>query len=126
VMEDSFQWFVNKVDERRDLNASALADIRTGRIYTGAQAKALGLVDQLGGEREAKTWLSEEHDIPEDTRVVDWKPERSDSFSWVDVALAGLSGITGLDLAGSLEDSRSAGLKSVRLDGLVSVWQPEN
>jgi len=40
--------------------------------------------------------------------------------------LAGLSGITGLDLAGSLEDSRSAGLKSVRLDGLVSVWQPEN
>jgi len=126
VMEDSFQWFVNKVDERRDLNASALADIRTGRIYTGAQAKALGLVDQLGGEREAKTWLSEEHDIPDDTRVVDWKPERSDSFSWVDVALAGLSGITGLDLAGSLEDSRSAGLKSVRLDGLVSVWQPEN
>jgi len=126
VLEDSFQWFVGKVDERRDLNASALADIRTGRIYTGAQAKALGLVDQLGGEREAKTWLSEEYNIPEDTKVVDWQPEGSDRFSWVDVALGAIARLTGVDFASSLEDSRSAGLKSIRLDGLVSVWQPEN
>ncbi len=126
VLEDSFQWFISKVEERRDLNPSALNDIRTGRIYTGVQAKALGLVDQLGGEREAKKWLSEEHEIPEDTKVIDWRPEGSDSFSWVDVALAGLSRATGLDLTASLEDSRTAGLKSIRLDGLVSVWQPEN
>lgn len=126
VLEDSFQWFVAKVEERRDLSASALADIRSGRIYTGIQAKSLGLVDQLGGEREALKWLSEEHDIPESTKIIDWQPEGSDRFNWVDVALAGLSGVTGVDLAASLEDSRTAGLKSVRLDGLVSVWQPEN
>ncbi|RIA47339.1 signal peptide peptidase SppA [Dichotomicrobium thermohalophilum] len=126
VMEDSFQWFVNKVDERRDLSGSALADIRTGRIYTGAQARALGLVDQLGGEREARKWLSEEHDIPENTKIIDWKPEGTDRFSWVDVALAGLSRLVGMDLATSFEDGRTPGLKSIRLDGLVSVWQPEN
>lgn len=126
VLEDSFQWFLAKVGERRDLSASALADVRSGRIYTGIQAKSLGLVDQLGGEREAKKWLSEKHDIPESTKAIDWQPEGSDGFSWLDVALSGLSGMTGLDLAASLEDSRTAGLQSIRLDGLVSVWQPEN
>ncbi len=126
VLEDSFQWFVTKVDERRDLSASTLADIRTGRIYTGAQAQALGLVDQIGGEREARKWLSDEHNIPEDTRIIDWRPEGSDRFSWVDLALAGVSRLTGLDLAASLENGHTAGLKSIRLDGLVSVWQPEN
>ncbi len=125
VMQSSFQWFINLVNERRDLDPSALSSIRTGRIYTGEQAQAVGLVDQIGGEREARKWLSDEHGIPEDTKVVDWKPEGSERLSWVDVALAGLSKLTGLDLATALEDSRSAGLKSIRLDGLVSVWQPE-
>jgi protease-4 len=126
VMQSSFQWFVDLVSERRNLDARALNSIRTGRIYTGEQAQAIGLVDQIGGEREARKWLSEEHNIPEDMRIVDWKPEGSDRFTWVDLALSGLSRVTGLDLAASLEGSRAAGLKSIRLDGLVSVWQPEN
>ena len=126
VLEDSFQWFVNKVDERRDLNASALADIKTGRIYTGAQAQKLGLVDQLGGEREARQWLSEEHDIPKDTKIRDWQAEGRDRLSLLDLAIAALSGTAGANVLSSLEASGTAGLKSIRLDGLISVWQPEN
>ena len=124
VLEDSFRWFVDKVNERRDLNAGALTDIRTGRIYTGAQAKALGLVDQLGGERQARKWLSEEHSIPVDARVVDWKPEGSDSFSWLDLALGSVLRLAGVNLPAPFQDSRTGGLESVGLDGLVSVWQP--
>lgn len=126
VLEDSFRWFVEKVDQRRSLDASTLADIKTGRIYTGAQAKSMGLVDQIGGEREARRWLSEKHGIPEDTKLIDWKPEGSDSFSWVDLALAAASRAIGVDIASSVEGSGTGGLKSIRLDGLVSVWQPEN
>lgn len=126
ILDDSFQWFVDKVAQRRNLNASTLADIRTGRIYTGAQAEAIGLVDQLGGEREARQWLSEEHDIPESMRVVDWEPERDSGLSWFDLALGALSRVTGADFASSLQTDGGAGLKSLRLDGLVSLWQPEN
>lgn len=126
VLEDSFQWFVNKVNERRDLTPSALSDVRTGRIYTGAQAQALGLVDEIGGEREARKWLSEEHNIPESTRVVDWQPESGDSFSWLDLALATVSRAIGLDVISSMHHSHGGGLQSIKLDGLVSIWQPEN
>jgi len=126
VLEDSFTWFVDKVSERRDLSAAALADIRTGRIYTGAQAKAIGLVDQIGGEREAREWLSEEHGIPESTKVIDWKPESSDSLSWVDLALGALARATGADFTSVLGRDGGSGLNSIGLDGLVSVWQPES
>jgi len=126
VLEDSFQWFVTKVSERRDLPPGALAEVRTGRIYTGAQAQALGLVDQIGGEREARQWLNAEHGISEDMNVVDWQAEGGQSFTWLDLARAVVSSLTGTDLVSSLEAGGSAGLKSIRLDGLVSVWQPEN
>jgi len=126
VLESSFRWFVEKVRERRDLSASALADIRSGRIYTGEQAKSLGLVDTIGSEAEARAWLSETHSIPETTKVIDWKPERDDSLNLLQLALAAIARATGADLSPLLGAADGPGLKSIKLDGLVSVWQPEN
>ena len=125
VLESSFRWFVAKVEERRDLSASALADIRTGRIYTGEQAKQLGLVDAIGSEAEARAWLSDTHGIPASTRVLDWEPEAESSFNWLQTALAALSRASGADLSALFGAAQGPGLKSIRLDGLVSVWQPE-
>jgi len=125
VLENSFDWFVNVVKKRRELDASVLEDIKTGRIYTGQQAQKIGLVDQLGGQRQARKWLSEEHGIPENTKVVDWKPEGADGFSWFDLALAALSRVTGVELGQVARLSGNAKLESVQLDGIVSVWQPQ-
>ncbi len=124
VLEDAFTWFVSKVEERRGLSAAALADIRSGRIYTGQQAKQLGLVDAIGSEAEAREWLSEERGIPKSLKVVDWKPESTDRISWFSLAITAIGRVTGLDLT-LLLGAGDAGLKSVTLDGLVSVWQPE-
>lgn len=126
VMQASFQWFVEKVEERRRLSPAALESIKTGRIYTGLQAKALGLVDEIGGEREARQWLSAQHNIPVQTEVIEWEPEGSDRFSWLGLALSALSRVTGNDFASSFKGNTAAGLSSIRLDGLVSLWQPEN
>jgi protease-4 len=46
----------------------ALAD---GRVFTGRQALAAGLVDAIGGEREARAWLAAEKGVPEDLPVRD-------------------------------------------------------
>jgi len=125
VLESSFTWFVEKVEERRSLSGSALADIKTGRIYTGAQAKNLGLVDAIGSEAEARAWLSAEHGIPESTRVVDWKPERDDTLGWLQLAISAIARAAGSDLGQLVGAAGGPALKSIRLDGLVSVWQPE-
>ena len=42
-----------------------------GRAYTGRQAKALGLVDEIGGEIEARAWLAQKHGVAETLPVSD-------------------------------------------------------
>ncbi len=50
-----FDQFVKAVAEGRKMKRSKVLELADGRIYTGEQAKANGLVDQLGGLHEAMT-----------------------------------------------------------------------
>jgi protease-4 len=52
-MDRIYQGFVARVAEGRRLPATRVAEIAKGRVWTGAQAKALGLVDHLGGFYDA-------------------------------------------------------------------------
>ncbi len=44
-----YDQFLNKVAESRKLPRAKVAEIAQGRVWSGKQAKALGLVDELGG-----------------------------------------------------------------------------
>jgi len=44
-----YNQFVEAVAEGRELDVEIVRDIATGQLYTGEQAKELGLVDELGG-----------------------------------------------------------------------------
>ena len=48
-MDGIYGAFVQRVAEGRRLPVERVREIAKGRVWTGAQAKALGLVDQLGG-----------------------------------------------------------------------------
>lgn len=48
-----FDQFVGAVAEGRKMKRSKVLELADGRIYTGEQAKANGLIDQLGGMHEA-------------------------------------------------------------------------
>jgi protease-4 len=48
-MDRIYQGFVQRVAEGRRLPVQRVEDIAKGHVWTGAQAKTLGLVDQLGG-----------------------------------------------------------------------------
>jgi protease-4 len=66
--ESFYQRFIAKVVAGRALSPTAVESVAQGRVWTGRQAHALGLVDILGGlERaldEAKALLGIEHDEP--------------------------------------------------------------
>jgi protease-4 len=48
-MEDVYQTFVGRVAEGRGKKVTDVLPIAQGRVWTGAKAKELGLVDELGG-----------------------------------------------------------------------------
>ena len=52
-MDRIYNGFVARVAEGRKLPAARVAEIAKGRVWTGAQAKDLGLVDSLGGLPQA-------------------------------------------------------------------------
>jgi protease-4 len=52
-MDRIYNGFVARVAEGRRMPAQQVQAIARGRVWTGAQAKTLGLVDQLGGFYEA-------------------------------------------------------------------------
>jgi protease-4 len=60
LVEDGYQWFRGLVGERHTLDDAALDVVADGRVFSGRQAVANGLVDQIGGETAAIAWLNEQ------------------------------------------------------------------
>jgi len=59
LIDTSYQQFVDTVAEARHLAAETVKTFADGRIFTGQQAQALGVVDRLGSEEDARRWAAE-------------------------------------------------------------------
>jgi protease-4 len=68
-MEESYDDFKRKVGEGRKLDAVKVEELARGRVWSGTDAKDLGLVDQLGGYDEAIAILREKAGIAADAKV---------------------------------------------------------
>lgn len=112
VVADFYGFFTRLVGERRHMEPAAVQALADGRIFTGRQALDAGLVDALGGEKEARDWLATEHDISRDLSVRDTKPEKD---------VETLFGKLGDWVVKSLFSLQNL---NVTLDGLVAIWQP--
>jgi protease-4 len=53
VIDDGYRDFVSKVATARETTPEAIDAVARGRVWSGAQAKERGLVDQLGGLKDA-------------------------------------------------------------------------
>ena len=122
MVQEAKTWFVNLVAERRKIEPASIPGLTDGRVYSGRQAIALRLVDEIGDEKVAKRWLQEERNVAPGLSVVEWKPrtERGGILSWLFGSMATFLGVPADKLA-SLFGQVSEGL---RLDGLVSLWHP--
>ena len=59
LVDESYAEFVNVISEGRGLSEERVREIADGRIYSGSQAKELGLVDSFGGLDEAAAIAAE-------------------------------------------------------------------
>ena len=71
LVADMYDQFVGMVANARHIEPGRVRELADGRAYTGRQAQKLGLVDEIGGEQEARDWLARERGIPSDTPVRD-------------------------------------------------------
>lgn len=118
-------WFLGLVQERRKLESHELEFIKDGRILSGRQALTRRLVDEIGGEKHAVKWLEDKKKIAAKLPIKDWKPNYPSEYPWA-MGLAryaekalGLPAGTFTPLAHT-----DSPLERLRLDGLISIWQP--
>ena len=110
VVMDMYGMFVEMVAERRNMDlgqAKALAD---GRVYSGRQALANGLIDAIGSETEAVDWLEKTREIPAGLAIRNVVIERPGQ-AWQNF----INGLVGKTLFS----------ERLTLDGLISLWHPE-
>ncbi len=68
-------YFVSEVAKNRNLNKKDVDKIANGLFYLGAQAKELGLIDEIGGKDEVVAYIEKKEGIKAD--VVEYKKEKT-------------------------------------------------
>jgi len=125
MVNESRDWFVGLVTQRRSLPGDVLEQVKTGRIYSGRQAVQAGLIDRLGDEDTARDWMQGKG-VSKDLSIVEWKPkETSNSFLF-----RGLSNGAAALVGGFIQQVHRFVIDGAsrlnHLDGLVSLWHPKN
>jgi protease-4 len=69
TMTGVYDLFVDRVAEGRKLKREQVLALAEGRIYTGQQGKALGLVDEIGSLTNALEWVRRRAGLGKDTQV---------------------------------------------------------
>ena len=68
-MSEIYGRFLDHVSEGRELSRAAVEAVAEGRVWTGADALAVGLVDELGGIDRAIALAREAAAVPESDRL---------------------------------------------------------
>lgn len=124
LVNDSFRWFLGLVEERRQLSPRQIQLISDGRVFTGRQAVVEQLVDQIGGEEQARDWLDANRDVDRDLEVVDWEVKAGFGARGLGFAIARVV-LSAMGFGeGSWIMEKISVQERLRVDGLVSVWHP--
>ncbi|WP_333870382.1 signal peptide peptidase SppA [Desulforamulus putei] len=76
LVNDTYEDFIKVVAEGRKMDPARVRQLADGRIYTGKQAKALGLVDELGDFTEAVKMTAQLAGIKGEPELVDMTGEQ--------------------------------------------------
>lgn len=69
------KFFIEEVSKNRNLPKNRVEDLSTGIFYLGTEALQIGLIDELGGKKEAISYIEKKHGITAD--VVEYKKEKT-------------------------------------------------
>jgi protease-4 len=126
VVLDSYAWFKDLVKSRRNLDDAQLTKVADGRVFTGRQSVPLKLVDEIGNEKTALTWLEKEKKVPANTPVRDFSLEpRFSELSFLHVAAWSFEAL-GLSAVARRVEAWGAvqAVERLNLDGLLALWHP--
>ncbi|MCB0877489.1 MAG: signal peptide peptidase SppA, partial [Thermoleophilia bacterium] len=110
IIDEAYGTFVGVVSKGRDIPEDEVRKLADGRIYTGTQAKELGLVDELGLRRDAYDAVA---------KLIDAKGVDGSDIEVVEFRRSyGLLELLGADVQPSLDSLASIGdvAKAVRGD----------
>ena len=111
MVGDLYDQFVDIVAAGRHMDQAKVRGLADGRAYTGRQARALGLVDEIGGDQEARAWLEHTNRIPRGLPILE--PDRR---PWT-------ARITS-DTTDTLSQIVLSAAQGLRIDGAWALWQP--
>ncbi|MCB8874112.1 signal peptide peptidase SppA [Acidisoma silvae] len=109
LLMDLYDQFVGMVATGRHMSFDDVKKLADGRAYTGRQAIGLHLVDQIGGEDDARAWLASAKKIPTDLPTRDVHARKT-GVSFLGFRLNGLANLLFS--------------QTVPLDGALALWQP--
>lgn len=110
LVDDMFDMFVHMVAAKRKMPLDKVRTLADGRVFTGRMALKEGLIDAIGGEREAIQWLADNRGLDKNLPVRKLTIKR-DVEDWFE-RFSSLARKTVLS-------------ERLTLDGLVSVWHPQ-
>ncbi|MCK1619694.1 signal peptide peptidase SppA [Bradyrhizobium sp. 159] len=127
LVKDSYAWFRGLVKERRGMDDTLLEKVADGRVFTGRQAIDLKLIDQIGDEKTAVTWLVEQKGVKKGLSVRDYKLEpRFGDLPFLKTAAAVTLEALGLSsIAYQIGQTGVAqAVDRFGMDGMLALWQP--
>lgn len=127
LVKDSYAWFRGLVKDRRGMDDTQLEKVADGRVFTGRQAIDLKLVDQIGDEKTAVTWLVEQKGVKKGLSVRDYKLQpRFGDLTFLRTAAAVT--LEALGLGSIAQQIGQTGVVQAvdrfGMDGMLALWQP--
>ncbi len=77
IVDSVYERFLTKVSESRQLQKSKVAEIAQGRVWSGSEAKKLGLVDEIGGIEDAIAAAAQKAELGEDWKLQEYPESRT-------------------------------------------------
>jgi protease IV len=127
LVKDSYAWFKDLVKTRRGMDEAQLEKVSDGRVFTGRQAVGLKLIDELGDEKTAVTWLVDQKNVKKDLPVRDYKlGPRFGDLTFLRTAASVVLDSLGLGaVARHVEQVGVAqAVDRLSLDGMLALWHP--
>ncbi|UVC09089.1 signal peptide peptidase SppA [Rhizobium sp. TH2] len=122
MVNDSFDWFVTLVSQRRGIPKAEALKLADGRVFTGRQAKTAKLVDQIGGIKEIRDYLVSKK-VGANLPIVDWEPQDNGSPFFLGGLAQDMAEAVGLGWLSKVGSLKNLSEDKLLLDGMVSVWQ---
>jgi protease-4 len=108
-VDQFYQLFLERVASGRKMTKEAVDKVARGRVWTGEQALARGLVDELGGLRQAIAWAQKNAGMPEDSPIVELPRVQQSLLS----RLLGIPNIRQSLLQGPMPDGMSQAVRAL-------------